>query len=225
MPITDWPKEDRPREKLLSKGEAALTDAELIAIFLNTGIRGKTALDLAKELLTEQGGLKKLLQTPAKLLISKPGIGSAKYAALLAALDLGKRILKESVAIGEVLNNAQRTQHFLAHRMQQHQNEVFACIFMDTHFRLIQFEELFHGTVNQATVYPREIVRRSLHHNAAKVILAHNHPSGNATPSQADKEITRLIKDALAIVDIDVVDHIIIGHADYFSFAEMGLIR
>jgi DNA repair protein RadC len=225
MPITDWPKEDRPREKLLSKGERTLTDAELIAIFLNTGVRGKTALDVAKELLVEHGGLKKLLLAPAASLIEKPGVGPAKYAALKAGLELGKRFLAETVTVGDVLNNTKITQKFLAERLRHHANEVFACVFMDTHFRLISFEELFHGTVNEANIYPREIIRRCLHHNAAKIILAHNHPSGHPLPSLADKEITLLIKQSLAILDIELVDHVIIGNPLNFSFADMGLIR
>lgn len=224
MPITDWPREDRPREKLLQKGEQILTDAELIAIFLQTGTRGKTALDIAKELLKEYGNLKKLLRAPPTILMQKPGMGKAKYAALKAAIELGKRYLEENIAIGEVLNSSQATQKFLARQLQDHANEVFACLFMDNHFRLIAFAELFHGTINEANIYPREIVRMGLSHNAAKMILAHNHPSGRAIPSEADKEVTQLIKKALALVDIEVVDHIIVGNPDHFSFAEAGII-
>lgn len=223
MPITDWPKEDRPREKLLQHGEGRLTDAELIAIFLLTGTRGKTALDLAKELLTKHGGLKKLLRLPPKILIQTPGMGAAKYAALRAAIELGRRYLEEYLPIGEMLNSSSATQKFLAARLRDHPNEVFACLFLDTHFRLIRFEEIFQGTINEANIYPREIVRRCLVHNAAKIILAHNHPSGKATPSLADKEVTALIKRALLIVDIDVIDHIIIGNPDNFSFADAGM--
>lgn len=224
MPITDWPREDRPREKLLSKGGRALTDAELIAIFLKTGTRGKTALDIAKELLVEYGDLKKLLRAPPQLLMQKQGMGHAKYATLRAAIELGRRYLEENIAAGEVLNNSRATQKFLADRLRDYANEVFACLFMDNHFRLIHFEELFHGTINEANIYPREIVRRGIAHNAAKIILAHNHPSGHSIPSAADREVTQLIKQALALVDIEIVDHIIIGKPDNFSFAEAGLI-
>jgi DNA repair protein RadC len=224
MPITDWPQQDRPREKLLSKGEHILTDAELIAIFLKTGIRGKTALDIAKELLSEYGSLKKLLQVPPQTLIKKPGIGNAKYAALRAAVELGKRYLNEPLLIGTALNSSRATQNFLAQRLREHTKEVFACLFLDNHFRLICFEELFFGTINEANIYPREIVRRGLMHNAAKIILAHNHPSGNPLPSAADKEVTILIQQALQLIDIDVVDHIIIGNPENFSFAETGII-
>lgn len=221
MPITDWPHADRPREKLLSKGAAVLTDAELIAIFLQTGIRGKTALDIAKELLNEFGTLKKLLAAPT---LKKPGMGAAKFAALKAAVELGKRYSDENLIIGETLNSSQKTQKFLTQQLRHYPNEVFACLFMDNHFRLIRYEELFHGTVNEANIYPREIVRLGLAHNAAKLILAHNHPSGYPIPSSADKEVTQLIKQALALVDIEVVDHLIIGNPENFSFAEMGLL-
>lgn len=224
MPITDWPHEDRPREKLMSKGEQTLTDAELIAILLKSGTRGKTALDLAKEMLNEFGNLKKLLSTPSQLLITKPGLGAAKYAALKAAIELGRRYLNEPLAIGSVLNNSRKTQKFLAEQLREHTNEVFACLFMDNHFRLIRYEELFHGTINEANIYPREIVRRGLAYNAAKIILAHNHPSGIPTPSIADKEVTLLIKQALSIMDIEVVDHIIVGNPENFSFAEAGMV-
>jgi DNA repair protein RadC len=224
MPITDWPEEDRPREKLLLKGEQALTDAELIAIFLKTGARGKTALDIAKELLVEYGSLKSLLRAPIHQILQKNGMGKAKYAALKAAIELGRRYTSPDLRTGNVLNSSQITQNFLASRLQDQSNEVFACLFMDTHFRLISFEELFHGTVNEANIYPREIVKRGLAHNAAKIILAHNHPSGNSTPSEADKDVTQLIKEALALVDIEVIDHIIVGNPRHFSFAEAGLI-
>jgi len=224
MRITDWPLEDRPREKLINHGEQTLTDAELIAIFIKNGIRGKTALDLAKELLQEYGNLKKLLTTSPTVLIKKHGIGKAKYAALKAALELGKRYRNGQIFLGQVLNNSRIVQTFLAERLQDYKNEVFACLFMDNHFRLLHFEELFHGTIHSAQVYPREIVRRGLAHNAAKLILAHNHPSGLSTPSSADQEVTELIKQSLALVDIEVVDHVIIGSNNHFSFAETGLI-
>jgi DNA repair protein RadC len=223
MSIANWPQEDRPREKLIIQGEQNLTDAELIAIFLKTGLRGKTALDLAKELLHEYGNLKKLLRAPCQSLIKKPGIGRAKYSTLKAALELGRRYVHENPPLGSVLNSSRMTQQFLTQRLREHNNEVFACIFMDNHFRLLCFEKLFYGTINETSIYPREILRRGLIHNAAKVILAHNHPSGNPAPSQADKEITLLIKQALSLVDIDVIDHIIIGDPENFSFAEAGI--
>lgn len=224
MPITDWPYEDRPREKLLTKGEQALTDAELIAVCLRSGTRHKTALDIAKELLAEFGSLKKLLRAPSVALIQKQGIGKAKYTALKAAAELGRRYVEEPIQIGEVLNSSLTTQKFLATRLRDYPNEVFACLFLDNHYRLLHFDILFHGTINEASIYPREIVRHGLAHNAAKIILAHNHPSGCPDPSDSDKEITQLIKQALALVDIEVVDHMIIGYPKNFSFAERGLL-
>lgn len=222
MPINAWPNEDKPREKLLSNGEKSLTDAELIAIFLNSGIRGKTALDIARELLAEHGGLKSLLSASPTKLIQKRGVGLAKIASLKAAIELGKRFIRPTVSVGEILSNPKLTQQYLIHKLSDYPNEVFACLFLDTHYRLIRFEELFQGTVNEATVYPREIIRLGLALNAAKIILAHNHPSGNPQPSQADKELTYLVKQAAALVHIEVVDHVIVGRGEVYSFAEAG---
>lgn len=224
MPITDWPLEDRPREKLLHKGEQSLTDAELLAIFLKNGTREKTALDIARELLIDYGTLKQVLCAPQHSLTKKCGIGNVKYATLQAAIELGRRYLKEPLAMGTVLNSSYKTQKFLADQLREYSNEVFACLFMDNHFRLLRFEKLFFGTVNEASIYPREIVKQSLMHNAAKIILAHNHPSGNPAPSAADKEVTELIRNALALIDVDVVDHVIVGNPGNFSFAEAGML-
>lgn len=224
MRITDWPAADRPREKLLEKGEQALTDAELIAIFLQTGTRGKSALDIAKTLLAEHQNLKRLVQTPLESWVNRHGVGRAKYAALRAAVELGRRFLAEPISTGTKMNSSQLTRQFLGERLRHHAIEVFACLFLDTHLRLIAYEELFHGTVNEAMVYPREIVRRGLLNNAAKVILAHNHPSGIANPSEADKDMTQQVCRALALVNIAVVDHIVIGHPGSYSFAEAGLL-
>jgi len=224
MPITDWPQADRPREKLLEKGETILTDAELLAIFINSGVKGKTALDIAKELINEFGSLKMLIRTPKEILFKKQGIGKVKYVLLKAAVELGKRYLNEQIHTGTVLNSSLLAQEFLAYRLRENMNEVFACLFLDNHLRLICFEEIFHGTINEANIYPREIVRRGLRHNAAKIILAHNHPSGWPLPSAADKTVTDLIKKALRLVDIEVIDHIIIGNPENFSFADAGMI-
>lgn len=224
MSITQWPLSERPREKLLQFGAKNLSDAELLAIFVNTGVRGKTALDISRELLTEFGGLKKLLQSYPHEIYQKSGLGKAKYALLKAALELGRRFLDSHIEPGEALNNSQRTQRFLAHHLKNYSHEVFACLFLDNHNRLICFEELFHGTLNEASVYPREVVKRGLQHNAAKVIFAHNHPSGNAQPSQADQEITYRLKQALALIDIQVIDHIVIGHKETLSLKELGML-
>lgn len=224
MTINKWPIAERPREKLLNLGEKYLSDAELIAIFFRTGIRGKTALDLSRELLSELGTLKKIFSTEPTYFYQKPGIGKAKFAMLKAAVELGRRYLNENIAPGELLNNSQATKNFFANRLKTYPHEVFACLFLDNHHRILGFEELFHGTLTEASIYPREIVKRCLAHNAAKIILAHNHPSGNPKPSQADREMTRILKEALALVDIHVIDHIVVGHNESLSFVEAGLL-
>jgi DNA repair protein RadC len=225
MTINKWPATERPREKLLALGAKYLTNAELIAIFLRTGIRGKTAVDLSRELLTESGSLKTLFNTePQHLFYKKPGLGKAKYAMLKAAIELGRRYLEEEVIVGKALNNSMATKRFITHRLRDYTHEVFACLFLNTHHNILAFEELFHGTLTEASVYPREVVKHCLAHNAAKVIFAHNHPSGKAEPSQSDCNLTQLLKEALQLIDIKVIDHIIVGHKECFSFAESGLL-
>lgn len=224
MPITDWPAEERPREKLRLRGAQALSDAELLAIFLRTGLRGKTAVDLARDLLTEYGSLRNLLKADYRRFCASPGLGSAKYSQLQAVLEMSKRHLRETLQRGEALGNPEDTRRFLVSALRDHPYEVFACLFMDNRHRVICFEEMFRGTIDGASVHPREIVKQALAHNAAAVILAHNHPSGVAEPSQADKSLTRRLKEALGLVDIRVLDHIIIGDGATTSFAEMGLL-
>lgn len=224
MAIRNWPTEERPREKLLLRGPKNLSDAELLAIFLNTGTQGKTAIDLARELLGQFGSLKKLLNSSAETLFKQRGIGKAKYAALKAAIELGQRYLGETITLGEKINSSQQAKRFLSHRLRDYPHEVFACLFLNTHHCLLGFEELFHGTINEANVYPREVVKRGLAHNAAKIILAHNHPSGNPTPSQADCDVTYLLKQTLALVEISVIDHIIVGQNDCLSLVEAGYV-
>ena len=220
MKMTHWPLADRPREKLFAHGAKLLTDAELIAILLQFGTKGKTALDLARELLYLFGGLKKLLQANPQQFYQVPGLGKAKYASLKAALELGKRYADENIQIGEKLNNSRATQRFLASKLREQTREIFACLFLNNQNHILAFEELFQGSLTEASVYPREIVKRGLAHNAAKIILTHNHPSGNPAPSQADRELTQQLKEALALVDIQIIDHIIIGQKENFSFAE-----
>jgi DNA repair protein RadC len=222
MAIINWPAAERPREKLLTHGAKYLSDAELLAIFLRTGVRGKTALDIARELLTEFGSLKKLCKANSQVLLQKCGFGKAKYASLQAALELGQRYLDETIKIGETLPSSVAAKKFLSHHLKDYPHEVFACLFLNSHHRILCFEELFHGTINESSVYPREVVKRALTHNAAKVILAHNHPSGDPTPSQADCDLTLLLKQTLAVVDIQVIDHIIVGHYEALSLAEAG---
>lgn len=224
MTIANWPQAERPREKLLLNGAKNLSDAELMAIFFCTGSRGKTAIDLARELLQEHGGLKKIAEAEPTSLFETKGFGPAKLAMLKAAIELGRRYLEEDLPAGEPLTNSHFTKRFLANRLKDYQHEVFACLFLDSLNRIICYEELFHGTINESNVYPRELVKRGLKHNAAKVILAHNHPSGSPTPSDADQETTILLQKALALVSIQVIDHIVVGNNQTLSFAEAGLI-
>jgi DNA repair protein RadC len=222
MAITNWPAAERPRERLLRHGAKHLSDAELLAIFIQTGTRGKTALDIARELLADFGSLKQLLNAAPQHLMAKNGLGEAKLAFLKAALELGHRYQSESFKIGADFNTSQAAKAFLASHLKNYAHEVFACLFLNVHHKLLSFEELFHGTINESSVYPREVVKRGLAHNAAKVILAHNHPSGNPTPSQADCDVTQLLKQSLTLVDIQVIDHIIIGHDENLSMMEAG---
>ncbi|MGB5306191.1 MAG: DNA repair protein RadC [Gammaproteobacteria bacterium] len=223
-PIRHWPAAERPREKLLARGPAALADAELLAIVLRTGVQGKTAVDLARELLSDFGGLRALLESDRQQFCSRHGLGLATYALLQALLELARRHLQEQLRRDDILEHPEATRRFLSSRLRHYQQEVFACLFLDNRHRVILFEELFRGTIDGASVHPREVVRRALQHNAAAVILAHNHPSGVAEPSRADIQLTRRLTDALALVDIRVLDHFIIGEGDGTSFAERGLL-
>ncbi len=224
MAITDWPAGERPREKLLRQGAKSLSDAELLAIFLRTGTRGKSALDLARDLLREFGGLQPLLAADRDSFCAMPGLGDAKFCQLQAVLEMAHRHLGEALARSDVLSSPEATRRYLRSRLQSYPHEVFACLFLDNRHRVIAFEELFQGTIDGASIYPREILRRCLHHNAAAVIFAHNHPSGVAEPSRADRQITQRLKDALSLVDIRVLDHIVIGHGQCVSLAEQGLL-
>jgi len=223
MAITDWAAEDRPREKLLNKGAESLTDAELLAIFLRTGIKGKTAVDLARDLLQETGGLTHLLSADEKRFCQSKGLGQAKYVQMQAVVEMSRRYLQEKIQRGDAMSNVSDVKNYLQTRLQSYPFEVFACLFLDNKHRVIEFEELFRGTIDAASVHPREVVRRVLHHNAAAIILAHNHPSGVAEPSQSDNQITQKLKDALALVDVRVLDHFVVGD-EVVSFAERGLL-
>ncbi len=224
MPIKHWPKAERPREKLLTAGPQALSDAELLAIFLRSGTRGLSAVELARGLIRDFGGLRRLMRADQNSLCATPGLGPAKYAQLQAVLELARRHLAEPLQHGQALNDPAETRRYLNARLCDHASEVFACLFLDTRHRLIVYEELFRGTIDGATVHPREVVRRALQHNAAAVILAHNHPSGVAEPSDADRRITRRLQEALALVDIRVLDHLVVGDQVSVSFAERGWI-
>jgi len=221
MAISDWPEGERPRERLLEQGAQALSDAELLAIFLRTGVKGKSAVDLARDLLTEFGSLRQLLSADLKTFSQAKGLGSAKYAQLQACLEMTRRFLRESLEREGPLSNPNDAKRFLLMCMRDYAKEVFACLFLDTKNRVIEFEELFVGSLHNAEVHPREVVKQALKHNANSVILAHNHPSGDCKPSQSDIEITHTLRDALSLMDIKVLDHLIIGD-DVISLAALG---
>lgn len=224
MSIKQWPKSERPREKLLARGAQALSDAELLALFLGTGSRGKTAVDLARDLLEEFGSLGELLSANLKQLCQIKGLGPAKSSQLLAILELARRQLLENLERGLVLNSPETTKRYFHYHLGRHLREVFCCLFLDSQHAVICCEDLFWGTIDSASVHPREVLRRVLHHNAAAVIFAHNHPSGVAEPSQADCRITKRLGEALSLIDVSVLDHIVIGTGEQISFAERGLL-
>ncbi len=222
MKIHDWPDSERPREKLLAHGPAVLSDAELLAIFLGSGRQGLDVVSSARRLLNRHGSLRDLLERTPKELLKLPGIGPARACALLAALELGHRHLAAGLARGEALTDPQAAGRYFSQRLRGLPHEVFAALFLDTRHRAIAFEELFRGTVDGAEVHPREVVRHALAHNAAAVIVGHNHPSGNGEPSAADRAITRRLKQSLALVEIRLLDHFIVGDGAPVSLAARG---
>lgn len=222
MPISDWPLEERPREKLLGRGPEALSDAELLAIFLRTGTRGKTAVDLARDMLHHFGGLRGLLTAPQEAFCQFPGLGQAKFVQLQAVLALAQRHLAENLLRETSLHGPEDTKRYLLSRLRDYPHEVFACLFLDSQHRVIRYEELFRGTINGASVHPREVVKKTLEYNAAALIFAHNHPSGIAEPSRADRHLTRRLSEALELVEVRVLDHIVVGDGDCVAFSERG---
>lgn len=224
MSISKWPAMERPREKLLVQGPRVLSDAELLAIFLRTGVTGKSAVDLSRELLADFGSLRALLTADQATFCRRPGLGSAKFAQLQAVLEMAKRHLAQELERSDALTSPQLTQRYLLSQLRDRSHEVFACLFLDNQHRVIRYQELFHGTLDGAAVYPREVVKQALALNAAAVILAHNHPSGIAEPSQSDKAITERLQQALGLMDIRVLDHLVVGDSYCVSFAERGWI-
>jgi DNA repair protein RadC len=222
MAITDWPADERPREKLLSRGAQQLSDAELLAIFLRTGVKGKSAVDLARDLLVDFGSLRGLLMADQQSFCQPLGLGSAKYAQLQAVLEMARRHLAEELQRTDALTSPELTRRFLQAQMRDLSHEVFACLFLDSQHRVLKYQELFRGTIDGAAVYPREVLKQALAQGAAAVILAHNHPSGVAEPSQADRAITDRLQQALGLVDIRVLDHLVIGDGYAVSFSERG---
>ncbi len=224
MKLDHWPQQDKPRDKLLCAGPQTLSDAELLAIFLRTGLPGLNAVDLAKQLIVRFGSLRALLDAPVEKFCAMKGLGKVKYVQIQAVLELAKRFYFESLTRNNVFDSAEDTRIFLLSQLRDEPNEVFAVLSLDNQYRMIGFRKLFFGTINAANVYPRVIVKHLLDVNAAAVILTHNHPSGVAEPSTSDKQITHRIIDALSLVDIKVLDHFVIGDGYAVSFAERGLI-
>ena len=224
MAITDWPETERPRERLLERGPAALADAELLAILLRTGVRGSSAVDLARDLINRFGSIGALLTADARELAAARGLGNAKLAQLQAVLELARRALKHDLSRGNALSSPRSVRDYLQLSLSGRDREVFVALLLDAQHRVIAVEELFSGTLTQTSVYPREVVKSALRHNAAAVIFAHNHPSGVAEPSSADQMLTQSLKTALALVDIQVLDHFVVAGTVTTSFAERGLL-
>lgn len=224
MTIKDLPAALRPREKLLAHGAAALGDAELLALLLRTGIKGTGVLQLAGQLLSHFGGVAGLLNAEAGELKRVKGLGPAKRAELSAVLELARRSMANQLQQRTLFDSPARVKDFLRLHLARRDHEVFAVLFLDAQHQLLQMEEMFRGTLTQTSVYPREVVKRALQINAAAVVFAHNHPSGAAEPSRADEFLTQTLKSALALVDVRVLDHLVVGHADVVSFAERGLL-
>lgn len=222
MSIRLWPEQERPREKLLQSGPGALSDAELLAIFLRTGVKGCSAVELARRLLGECGGLRQLLEANQDEFTSHIGLGPAKYAQLQAVLEMGRRHLEATIKRQSALESPEAVRNFLKAQLRHEPHEVFACLFLDTKHRVLAFEPLFYGTSDGASVYPRQVVKRALAHNAAALILSHNHPSGIAEPSQADRMLTERLKEALALIDVRILDHFIVGDGEPLSMVEYG---
>jgi DNA repair protein RadC len=222
MAIRDWPAQQRPREKLLERGAQALSDAELLAIFLRTGVAGSTAVDHARSLLDRFGGLRRLLEVSAPEFCRTHGLGRAKYAQLQAALEMSRRHLLEDLHDSDVLTSPALTRQYLRAQVRSDAREVFAVLFLDSQHRVLAFERMFYGTIDGAVVHPREVAKCGLRHNAAAVIVAHNHPSGVAEPSQADRRVTQQLQAALALVDIRLLDHVVVGDGDSVSFVDRG---
>ncbi|MFJ4193603.1 DNA repair protein RadC [Pseudomonas sp. NPDC089534] len=222
MSIRDWPAAERPREKLLEQGSASLSDAELLAIFLRTGVSGKSAVDLARHLLSQFGSLRALLEADLTVFSGQLGLGPAKFAQLQAVLEMGRRHLAERMRRKPALENPQVVRDYLKAMLRHEPHEVFGCLFLDSKHQVLTFEALFRGSIDNTSVHPRQVVKRALVHNAAALILCHNHPSGNTDPSQADRLLTKRLQKALELIDVRVLDHFIIGDGEPLSMAECG---
>ena len=223
MSISDWPRAEQPREKLIQLGAATLSDSELLAIFLRTGVAGRSAVDLGRDLLRDFGSLRGILNADAGALCRARGLGPAKFALLQAALEIARRHYAEQLDRLDCLTSPEQTRRYLSARLRDRDHEIFACLMLDNRNRVIALREMFRGTIDGASVYPREVVKQALADNAAAIILAHNHPSGVSEPSQADIRITERLSKALALIDVRVLDHVIIGD-EVICLAERGLV-
>lgn len=224
MAIRDWPETERPREKLLACGPAGLSDAELLAILLRSGPRGISALDVARDLIKHFGSLRALLAAEQRELCTMPGVGPTRYASLQAALELAKRPFQERLKAGPVMEIPDTLHEYVRLRLRDLKHEQFCCLWLDSQHRMLAFDELFRGTLDHASVHPREVVKVALARNARSVILAHNHPSGLAEPSVADRQVTQWLKQALALIDVQLLDHLVVGEEHCISMAERGLL-
>lgn len=222
MNIREWPAEERPREKLLLRGAGSLSDAELLAVFLGSGVRGRNVLELARGLLRRFGGLRQVLEAEREAFVGELGLGPVRFSQLQALLEIGRRHLAMVIERESAMDSPQAVRRYLKAMLRHEASEVFGCLFLDTKHRPLAFEILFRGTIDRASIYPREVVRRALLHNAAALILCHNHPSGSCEPSQDDVHLTQVLKRSLALIDIRVLDHVIVGDGEPFSMVEHG---
>ena len=223
MKISQWPAAERPREKLLNSGAKALSDAELLAIFLRTGVQGINAVDLARQLLVDFGSIKRLLGASESEFCKGRGLGQAKYVQLQAVLELARRFFQAEAKEQRKFTSSAVTMQFIASQLSHYQSEVFAILLLDSQHQFLHFQPVFYGTIDAAPVYPRELVKLALSHNAAAIVLAHNHPSGVAEPSISDQRITQRIQSAMQLMDIRVLDHIVVGAGQHTSMAERGM--
>lgn len=224
MTISQWPADERPREKLIKYGAENLSDAELLAIFLRTGCNGFSAVDLARHLLNRFGSLRAIFNSSESDFCATKGLGLAKYCQLQAVHAMATRCMDENLRREQLFSSSEAVKSYLRSQLSRKTSEVFAALFLDTQHRLISYEELFFGTIDGASVYPREVVKTALKHNCAAIIFAHNHPSGVAEPSRADERITKRLTEALDLIDVRTLDHLIVGDNEVVSFAERGLI-
>lgn len=224
MSIREWPADERPREKLLLRGASSLSDAELLAVFLGSGVRGRNVVELARGLLVKFGGLRQLLEADRETFVGELGLGPVKYSQLQALLEIGRRNLATCIERDSAMDNPAAVRRYLKAMLRHEASEVFGCLFLDAKHRPLAFEILFRGTIDRANIYPREVVRRALLHNAAALILCHNHPSGISEPSQDDVHMTLALKRALGLIDVRVLDHIIVGDGEPLSMVEEGWI-